>query len=157
MKIVVLKKREELSEFPKLIEIYTQFNEFINELNNRDFTDSTISFINREIEELNSETTNGNSFKKLIIKKQTRITKLIEKEYKIVPKNYYRNLWIVLGMAAFGIPLGVVFGIIMGNMGLLAIGLPIGMAIGFAVGAEMDKKAFKEGRQLNVELKSGMF
>ena len=54
------------------------------------------------------------------------------------------------GMSAFGLPLGIVFGASMGNTGLLGIGLPIGMVIGIAVGASMDTKAAKEGRQLNV-------
>ncbi len=56
-----------------------------------------------------------------------------------------------LGMAAFGLPLGVVFGSSTGNMGLLGIGLPIGMVIGMGVGSKMDKKAFEEGRQLDLE------
>ncbi len=56
-------------------------------------------------------------------------------------------------MAAFGIPLGVAFGISIGNMGLLGIGLPIGMVIGMAVGSVMDKKAVESGRQLDLEIK----
>ena len=56
-------------------------------------------------------------------------------------------------MAAFGIPLGVAFGTSAGNMGLLGVGLPIGMVIGMAVGSDMDKKAFKDGKQLDLEIK----
>ena len=55
-------------------------------------------------------------------------------------------------MSAFGIPLGVAFGASLDNMAFLGIGIPIGMAIGMAVGAGMDKKAFEEGRQLNLEI-----
>lgn len=58
-----------------------------------------------------------------------------------------------LGMSAFGLPFGVVIGLITKNMGLLAIGLPIGMGIGVMVGSKMDKKALEEGRQLNMEIK----
>jgi len=35
----------------------------------------------------------------------------------------------------------------------MAIGLPFGLVIGMAVGAAMDKKALKEGRQLGIEIK----
>ena len=56
-----------------------------------------------------------------------------------------------LGMAAFGVPLGVAFGTSLDDMSFLAIGLPIGMVIGLAVGSGMDKKALEEGRQLDVE------
>jgi hypothetical protein len=33
---------------------------------------------------------------------------------------------------------------------LFGIGIPIGVIIGMAIGAGMDKKAFKEGRQLDI-------
>ncbi|MFC3414076.1 hypothetical protein [Algoriphagus hitonicola] len=72
--------------------------------------------------------------------------------HKIVSKNHYRYTWMSPGMAAFGIPLGVVFGTSLGNMAFLAIGLPIGMAIGISVGSAMDKKASEEGRQINLEI-----
>ncbi len=56
-------------------------------------------------------------------------------------------------MSVFGVPLGVVFGASFGNMGFIGIGLPIGMVIGMALGVSMDKKAFEEGRQLDLEIK----
>ena len=59
----------------------------------------------------------------------------------------------VVGMSAFGLPIGVAIGLSIGNIGLLGIGLPIGMGIGIIVGRLMDKKALAEGRQLDVEIK----
>ena len=81
-----------------------------------------------------------------------RIVHRVNKELKLVPKNYHRNQWMVLGMTVFGIPLGIAFASAIDNMSFLAIGLPIGMPIGMAVGANMDQKAAKEGRQLDVEI-----
>ena len=63
-------------------------------------------------------------------------------------------MWLAIGMSAFGLPIGVAFGLSIGNIGLMAIGLPIGMAIGAAVGTGMDKKALEAGRQLDIEIKS---
>lgn len=88
---------------------------------------------------------------KLLKTNLSKILKLLEKELKLVPKSHYRNQWMVLGMSAFGLPIGVAFGISIGNLGLLGLGLPIGMAIGIAVGTGMDEKARKEGRQLSCE------
>lgn len=153
MKIIELAKREDMAVSPKLDEVYTQFNNLVDELNRKQFPDSTTSAINKKIEELNVATKTGNSMKRLILNKQAKILKLISKEHKIVPKNYYRTLWLALGMSAFGIPIGVAIGLSVGNIGLLAIGLPIGLAIGTAVGSVLDQKALKEGRQLNIELK----
>jgi len=70
-----------------------------------------------------------------------------------VPKNHYRALWLVLGMSVFGLPIGVLYGFLIGNMGLLGTGLCFGMAIGVALGAGLDKKALKEGRQLDLEIR----
>lgn len=80
---------------------------------------------------------------------QAAILKTLEQELKIVSKNHYQMQWLALGMAVFGIPMGVAFGAALGNMGLLGIGLPIGMAIGIAVGSSKDKQAQDEGRQLD--------
>jgi hypothetical protein len=78
---------------------------------------------------------------------------LIEKKHKIVPINYYRKLWMILGMSVFGIPMGLGVGLSIGNYGMLGIGIGAGMAIGVGVGTSMDKKAFNEGRQLDFEAK----
>ena len=91
---------------------------------------------------------------KIVKQKQSLIIKQVEKEHKIEPKNYYRTIWMILGMSGIGIPIGVAFGLSIGNIGLLGIGLPIGMAIGLAIGASMDKKALNEGRQLDIEIKN---
>jgi uncharacterized YccA/Bax inhibitor family protein len=152
MKITALERREDLSDQPKLNEIYNQFDGLINELNAKALSNDTILFINKVVEEINAISRSGRSLKRLLLKKQSGIIKLTEKKHRIVVKNYYRNQWLVLGTAVFGIPIGLAMAA-GGNMGSLALGLPIGLAIGIAIGSEKDKKAFKEGRQLNIDLK----
>jgi len=90
--------------------------------------------------------------RKLIKKKQWNILKRVEKELQLVTKNMYRNRWMAIGMAVFGVPLGAAFGILMGNMAFVGIGIPIGMVIGMSIGAAMDKKAQEENRQLDLEI-----
>lgn len=153
MNIKELKKREDISNDKKLNRIYSQFGELLNELQKKELSQDIYKLINESVDILNLSTLNGNLLTKLIKQKQTALLKQVEKEYKIVPKNYYRTLWMVIGMSAFGLPIGVAFGLSTGNTGLLAIGLPIGMVIGSAVGISMDKKAMNEGRQLNIEIK----
>ena len=137
----------------KIANSIKQFNSLIKLLNDKNLTLNVIKKINDDITELNSSQVMGTALSHLINKKQNKIIKLTEKEVKIVPKNYYRNLWMVLGMSAFGLPLGVAFGLSLGHIGLLAIGLPIGMAIGTLVGSKLDKKALESGKQLDIELK----
>ena len=123
---------------------------FLEVLKQQDLTEIVIEKLNIEIDKINAA-----SLKKLnsqIRKSQFKMIQVLEKEQKLVPKNYYRKIWLVLGMSAFGLPLGVVFGFALDNMAFLGIGLPIGMVIGMAFGAQMDKKAKKEGRQINMEM-----
>jgi predicted RND superfamily exporter protein len=153
MNIIELKERQNISDDIKLNRIYVQFGELLKELAKKDLPLKIIDSINQDIEEINSTSLTNNELIKLVKLKQTKIIKIVEKELKIVPKNYYRNLWLALGLSVFGLPIGVALGLSIGNMGLLGMGLPIGMVIGIVVGTGMDKKASEEGRQLDVEIK----
>ncbi len=153
MKINELDPMPDIEKNVKLKETYVQFEKLLLELRKRDLPDGLMMSINKNIDEMNSTSNSGDDMRKIIKKIQSRIIKLLEKEVKLVPKNYYRDLWLVLGMAAFGIPIGVAFGASLGNMAFLGIGLPVGLAIGIAVGSGMDKKVVEEGRQLVVEIK----
>ncbi|NLF43254.1 MAG: hypothetical protein GX587_11210 [Bacteroidales bacterium] len=109
-----------------------------------------VSFINDNIDTVNNA--QDIKFLKAIQKAQTAIIGKLEKELKIVPQKYYQKFWMLIGMAAFGLPIGASFGLSLGNMAFMGIGLPIGLAIGLALGSGMDKKAFEENRQLDVEI-----
>lgn len=152
MRINDLNQIPDIGNNVKLKETYVQFENLLIELRKRELPDGLVISVNKDIEEVNAACVTGSDVRKIIKKKQGRIIKLLEKEVKLVPRNYYRNLWMALGMSVFGIPLGVGFGASLGNMAFLGIGLPIGLAIGLALGSGMDKKAFEEGRQLDVDI-----
>ena len=148
-----LNLRINVDENIKLNEITIQFKKLLVELRQKELPIEQTASINKKIDELNATTVKGDALKKTIKTKQTEIIKLLEKELKLVPKNYYRNLWMPLALAVFGIPLGLVFGASLKNIGFIGLGFPIGMGIGIAVGSAMDKKAFAEGRQIDIEIK----
>ncbi len=145
--------RQNISESSKASNYYQQLGKLLNALEVKELAEETVDLINQEIEQLNSISAIDKYFVKAIKEKENRIIKLLEKKHKIVPKNYYRKLWMVLGMSAFGLPIGLVFGLSIGNLAMIGSGLPIGMGIGVGVGSSMDKKAFNEGRQLDFEAK----
>ena len=153
MNIIELKERADISENTTLSKICIQYRKLLNELRKKELPRTIIEFINQDIEDLNSTSLTSNQFGKLVIQKQTKLLNLLQKELKIVPKNHYLNLWLILGMSAFGAPLGVALGLGMDNFLFLAIGLPIGLAIGIGIGLRKDKKTSDEGRQLEVEMK----
>jgi len=137
----------------KLIRSYTQFSQLLNELRKKDLSPELVLFINESIAALNLSTAEETQLIKLLKQKEIAILKQAEKLHNIVLKNYNRNLWMLFGMSGIGLPLGVAFGLSMGNIGLLGIGFLPGMAIGLAIGISLDKKALKEGRQLDFEIK----
>lgn len=153
MNITALRERPENITNAKLNSLYLQFKQLLAELRTKQLNSDLISSINSDIEEINTSLFVGDDLKKLVKQKQTSILKQLEKDLKFIPKHYYRNLWMVLGLSAFGLPIGMIFGFSIGNIGLMGVGLPIGMAIGTVVGTAMDKKAFNEGRQLDLEIK----
>src|SRR5690625_48592 len=62
----------------------------------------------------------------------------LQKEHKLVTKNYYLSIYLSMGAG-----IGVVFGLLVfDNIGM---GLPIGFGIGLAIGAGLDADAEKKG------------
>lgn len=153
MEIIKPDLKPELLTDTKTKALYDQLQQLLNELEKKKISAETVEKINRETAIINSTALRDKDLHKVLKQKQNYIIKLLEKEHKIVPKNYYRNLWMAVGMGAFGLPIGVAFGLLMHNIALLSIGLPIGLGIGVVVGSSLDKKAEAEGRQLDVEIK----
>ncbi len=151
MAIHSLNLRSDLVDFPKVQNQYLHFQELINELNTKQLSSQLIEQINVWINQIN--TTSATELKYRLLKTQSKIIKLVEKESKIVPKNYYKTLWMALGMSVFGLPIGLLFGLAVGNIVFLSVGLPIGLGLGVVFGTSLDNKAEKEGRQLNWEAK----
>lgn len=151
MKIKELKLNTDKNQ--KLSASYELFKNLLSELRARNLPQETVNFINTEVDQINATHTSEKDLRNRIKKSLSQIIQRVEKEHKLVTKNHYRNTWLVIGMAVFGIPIGVTFGASLGNIALLSLGLPIGMVVGIAVGTAKDKKAFEEGRQLDLEVK----
>ncbi|MDT0555013.1 hypothetical protein [Patiriisocius hiemis] len=149
MEIKTLKEIAIPSEEKRLQKYFSCYKELVNELKTKDIETSIVSEINEQIDTINNYTKDYKSLRKYIYKSRNKILKDLEKKHKIVAKNYYRNIWMAIGLAAFGVPIGIAISTAIGNIALMGAFFPIGMAIGIAVGISMDKKAEKEGRQLN--------
>ncbi len=152
MELKPLNKRPEIEQNKRLYAKFIKLEALILELRKKEIPNEIVQKINDFTEPVNLFSGTNGQLNKLITKAQFAIVKLIEKELKLVPKNHYRNLWLAVGMVAFGLPMGIVFGSVMDNMGLLAIGLPIGMVFGIVYGTSLDKKAKDNEHQLDLEM-----
>jgi len=134
------KQKKTIEQLKRLLQLLTE----------REIPEEVVAQINQEIEQLNSFQGSAKNTFVQIRRSYLKILRIIEKELKLVPKNHYRNTWMILGMSIFGVPMGVALSVPSGNFGLLGAGLPIGMGIGIAVGTAMDKKAEQNNRQLDL-------
>ena len=134
---------------PKLVKASENLSSLLTAIGQKKITPEHEQKINEMIAGLNNFTGPDPELAKQAQSAQIGILNLLENDLQIVPKNHFQGKWLGLGMAAFGIPLGVVFGAALGNMAFLGIGLPIGLAIGIAIGTSKDRQSLEEGRQLD--------
>jgi hypothetical protein len=146
-----LKDRPEIAGDQKLSSAYRRLTSLIAALAERDGPESLAAGINAEVDEVNALQGSSRELLNGIRRAYARISRLVERELKLVAPNHYRTLWTGLGLAVFGIPIGAGLGAALGNMAFVGAGIPIGLAIGVAVGTAMDRKAAAEGRQLAID------
>ncbi|WP_339879944.1 hypothetical protein [uncultured Algoriphagus sp.] len=149
MPLSELTHRPSFEENPKLARAANNLRTLLSAIEFKSIPDEQELKINEIVAGVNNFPGPDPELLKQIKSAQAGIIKLLDQELKLVPQNHYQLQWLVLGMATFGVPLGVVFGIALGNLAFLGIGLPIGMAIGIAIGTSKDKQAQDEGRQLD--------
>lgn len=152
MEIKKLNNFENISKTNRVQREFDSFKILIEELKSRKLPNNTIEKINEIIDKFNSFNKKANRFSSEITNSTYKIVQIVLKEHKLTPINYNRNMWMGLGIAIFGLPLGVAMGFALGNVAFIGIGLPLGMSIGLAIGASIDKKAKENGNQLNIEL-----
>ncbi len=149
MPITQLADRDSFGTHPKLAKASMNFKELITALEEKNIPERQENKINEIISGLNNFQGPADAHVKSIKAGQKAILQILEKELELVPIGHYQTQWLAIGMAAFGLPFGVVFGMALDNLAFLGIGLPIGMALGIAVGNGKDEEAKKKGKQLN--------
>ena len=155
MAIIDLIGKNFISGDAKLIRIFEQFVKLLNELRKKELPSKITDLVNRSIEEINKTEYTGKDWSKFVKQKQAEILKLLKKECRIVTRNYYRSSWlpVVLGLSLISISISQFTQLAIPSIILpFMAGVPIGAGIGMLIGLLMDKKAYREGRQLDIEI-----
>ena len=149
MKIEKLKELKHADNNPRLTKAYNKVHCLIEALSTKEIPSEVLNSINEAIKLLNSFSGTEKELTKAFNKKYTSILALVKKELKFVTKNHYKTLWMVMGMS-----FGVVFSVILGDSGNIAIGIGLGTLLGIIVGTNLDKNAKESGNQLQIEDKT---
>ncbi len=149
MPLSPLTSRPSFEENPKLAKASHHLKTLLTAIQEKAVPDHVESRINEIVAGVSDFQGPDPQLLKQITAAQAAILKLLEIELGLVPKNHFQLQWLAIGMAAFGIPFGIVIGMALGNIAFLGIGLPIGIAIGISIGAGKDKEAAANGKQLD--------
>ena len=151
--MIELKSRNLNESGSRTFNKYVQLESLVKVVNQKEIPDNMVIEVNSRLEKVNSLNDDDKSLGKVAKQVTVEILNLLEKELGLVAINHFRNKWMAIGMAVFGIPLGVAFSTSMGNMAFLGIGIPVGMTIGMAVGKGKDNEAQANGLQLDFEMR----
>ena len=138
------------TENTRLQKAHQQMTGLIAALNKREVPQDIVNEVDITIANLNAFTGDEKQFARELNQAYQRILKLVQEKLNWVPKDFYRNQWMALGLSVFGVPMGVALGYALDNMAFMAAFFPLGMIMGMGVGSSMDKKAAEEGRVLDV-------
>ena len=151
MKFIELRKRLSFYQNESLSQGYENIESLLDELTRKEIPQSLVLSINEHILLINSFPGTDAKLVKELRKSRNEILSMLQKELQVVPRNYYQRMWMVIGVTAFGLPMGVVFGVILDNLACMALALPMGLLFGIMVGSNMDKKALLSGKQLDID------
>lgn len=114
-----LNGREEFLSSVKLADLQNHVTKLLGLLRERELPDYVVDRINEGVTKINEFKGDYKELGKLILKFSRETLTFLEKELKLVSKNHYQNQWMAIGLAAFGVPLGVAFGTSLGNMAFM--------------------------------------
>lgn len=144
------KQPDNIDQQSKLVKSFHKIQVLVDELNKKEIPEVIQDQINQKIEKISAFSGSDVQLSKLISGTYREILKLVRKELGIVPRHFYQNLWMALGLSVFGVPLGFVYAAATDNPGLFSVGIAMGLPIGLAIGMQMDKKKEREGKQIQI-------
>lgn len=138
------------TENKRLQNAYQQMAKLMAALEKKEVPEGIQDEVIIKIANLNAFAGSEKEFARELEQAYNYLLRMLQEKMNWVPKDFYRNQWMALGMVVFGLPLGIALGIALDNMAFMAAFMPIGLAIGMGLGAGMDKKAAEEGRVLDL-------
>lgn len=132
----LLLKKQGITISKKEATVYLKFSELLESLFFKEIAIDKTKVIESELS-LFQQSDNTLLTLKLFKKQVSKFQQFLQKEFQFVPKHYYMQL---------GIGVGLCFGVAFGSMFNIGLGISFGMFAGIIVGKFLDQKAAQEGR-----------
>lgn len=137
----------------RLYKKYLLVRDILDELQKRKLSASIVQRINREIDNINSTSSSEKELFIQLSRTQSKLRKIIRNDLKLATKNYYRDMYIPIGLA-----IGIIINLLINqrtgsHVFVYILSLLVGIGGGWATGTFFDKKAKKEGKQIDIELR----
>ncbi|BDC98783.1 hypothetical protein [Persicobacter psychrovividus] len=135
----------------RLKKAYRRIEALLYEIGDKQLSYAFVTEVNRQIAGINNFQENDRLLAAHINQLYEELLTELERDFELVPKNYFQQKWLLYGVSVIGLPIGLIIAIINHIPGNIILGLPIGLLIGLLIGIEKDKNAKRENRQLQVE------
>jgi len=152
MTFAILKSKSAYKNNEELQQKFAEFKKLIAAMKKKKIPAEHIEEINAEIGLINNFDGDDSALLKQYKNSLAGVISMLESKLSLTPKGYYRNKWMAIGIALFGVVFGTILGTALDNMAFIALGIPLGVGLGLAIGRVKDKKAFEKGNQLDIEI-----
>lgn len=152
MKLQELQLRNFSPQRKGLVKEYSLLEELIIELQDRELPPEVVVELNMEIAHLNAIVEDHKKLFKALKRVKKNVLKILHDDLGLVPKNYYRNFGLAIGMSVIGVPIGVLLSELLNDYSYVAFGFLLGMIAGLAIGNLFDKNALENNQQLQLEI-----
>jgi len=128
------------------IKVYEEFIHILQSLEKRGLFNDDLASIEKKLQDMNLAS--DPRFRKRYYKKRLNSFKeFLDKSFSLVTKNYYENLYLIIGMG-FGMMVGIIIGERFDKSMGISLGISLGMLVGVLIGRSKDTKALSQGRVL---------
>ena len=102
------------TENKKLFKAYQKMAKLITALGKKEVPEAIVDEINIKIANLNAASRDEKEYARELDRAYQSTLKLVQEKLNWVPRDFYRDQWMALGLSVFGLPLGVVTGTCVG-------------------------------------------
>ncbi|MDB4335055.1 hypothetical protein OAA06_01715 [bacterium] len=152
MDIRNLEHRPEFDQEGRLNRKYKRLQKLIVELNKKDLKGQMVALSNSYVDQINRYEGGEEQLLIIVQNSYNRILSFAKEEFDIVYSGYYGGTWGLIGMSAFGFPLGLIGFLITANEVHVLLGMPLGCLLGYLIGHLKDTSAKRYNKQISMSV-----